>query len=246
MFELGVRLASSDHDPLSIIDESRSDRDPSAAGEPRSVRSSSTTSCVSCSSRSPTTERASAPTSRTRSRAGGHSNAVHGPRASQGAIPSGGTFGVAQASFLWHHDPMLTRPHVELREGAERILGKDQERRPERLVLFADNEPFDSELRASVREKWIAAWLYLRHLADADDGAGHDVRTEFVVISRFVEQALSASSDPRHVAAAQGDPRAAEGRTGAAARSRRWGRPWLRTATTRSRAEGERQERARR
>jgi hypothetical protein len=95
---------------------------------------------------------------------------------------------------------MLTRPHVELREGAERILGKDQERRPERLILFADNEPFDSELRASVREKWIAAWLYLRHLAHADDGDGGDVRTDFIVISRLVEQALSASSDPRHTA----------------------------------------------
>jgi hypothetical protein len=199
MFELGVRLACSEHDPLSIID--KADLIPHPSAGQQSQRPLTQHELLSGLFKPVAYDRASlrlaleTPLENWWAQQRGA-----GPRESQGAIPSGGTFEIAQACFLWQHDPMLTRPHVELREGAERILGKDQERRPERLILFADNEPFDAELRACVREKWIAAWLYLRHLAIADDGDGGDVRTDFIVISRLVEQALSASSDPRHTA----------------------------------------------
>jgi hypothetical protein len=198
MFELGVRLASSDHDPLSIIDEADLDGHPADGQQSRPqleqhhlLRELFTP--VAYDQAAPFALVAPLKTWWGEQRSAG-------PGASRGAIPPGGTFGIAQASFLWRQDPMLTRPHVELRERAERILGKDQEKQPERLILFADNEPFDLELRASVREKWIAAWLYLRHLASADDDDRGNVRTEFIAMSHLVVQALKASSDRRHIA----------------------------------------------
>jgi hypothetical protein len=223
MFELGVRLACSEHDPLSIID--KADLVPHPSADRQSHDSLKQHDLLIGLFEPVAYDRATlrlaleTPLEKWWAQQRGA-----GPRESRGAIPSGGTFGIAQACFLWQHDPMLTRPHVELREGAERILGKDQEQLPERLILFADNEPFDSELRASVREKWIAAWLYLRHLASADDGDGGDARTDFIVISRLVEHSLSASGDPRHIAlrkeirellkAERARQRALEGRTG--------------------------------
>lgn len=45
-------------------------------------------------------------------------------------------------------------------------------------MLFADNEQFDAELRAAVREKWIAAWLYLRHLSISEGADKDDIQAE--------------------------------------------------------------------
>jgi len=114
-------------------------------------------------------------------------------------LPPAATFDVAQASFQWRLDAMLTPPHTELRVTAEQILGKDQERRPERLTLFADNNQFDTALRASVRERWIAAWLYLKHRCMSDDIPSEDIQSELITVSRLTQHALSSSRDPRHM-----------------------------------------------
>jgi hypothetical protein len=114
-------------------------------------------------------------------------------------LPPAATFAVAQASFQWQRDTMLTPPHLEQRKAAEQILGKDQERRPERLILFADNQQFDAELRAVVREKWIVAWLYLKYLYTADEASPDDARNELITVGRLAQHALSSSTDPRHI-----------------------------------------------
>jgi hypothetical protein len=95
---------------------------------------------------------------------------------------------------------MLTRPpFVEQRDSTERILGTDQTKQPERLILFSGNEEFDAELRAAVREKWIAAWLYLRHLNDAVGGAANErVHADFILYSQFTNEALALSANARH------------------------------------------------
>jgi hypothetical protein len=118
---------------------------------------------------------------------------------SPSALPSAATFRVAQASFQWQRDPMLTPPHIEQRRAAELILGVDPEQRPERLVLFADNEQFDADLNAAVREKWIAAWLYLRYLNTADNTSRHDNEPELIRIANLVNYMLSSSDAPQHV-----------------------------------------------
>ena len=117
----------------------------------------------------------------------------------QDALPPTATFRTAQASFIWRRDSMLTPPHIEQRKAAELIFGKDQELRPERLVLFADNDQFDVELRAAVREKWIAAWLYLKYLTSAEGASPQNNESELITVARLTEYALSSSDDPRHV-----------------------------------------------
>jgi hypothetical protein len=92
---------------------------------------------------------------------------------------------------------MLTPPHTQQRAAAEQIYGKDQERLPERLILFADNSEFDAALQAAVREKWIAAWLYLKHLYSANEGLPGS-KAELITVGRLAEQALRSSRDPRH------------------------------------------------
>jgi hypothetical protein len=198
-FELGVRLACSEYDPLCVIERSdlkeRSGEDESrSSGLGQRALLRQLLEPVEYDRANPREALKSAlgswpsppPTRNDRTR-------------SQWALPPAATFEVAQASFLWQQDAMLAPPHVEQREGAERILGKDQERRPERLILFADNEQFDAELRAAVRERWIAAWLYLRYLSTADDACPDDIRAELIVVSRLVQHALSSSSDARHI-----------------------------------------------
>lgn len=118
---------------------------------------------------------------------------------SPSALPSAGTFKVARASFQWQGDPMLTAPHIEQRQAAELILPADPERQPEPLVLFADNEQFYAELNAAVREKWIAAWLYLRYLSPGDNSSRHDNEPELVRIANLVKYMLSSSEAPQHV-----------------------------------------------
>lgn len=109
------------------------------------------------------------------------------------ALPPAATFKVAQASFKWQRDTMLIPPHLQQRHAAELILGADPERKPERLVLFASNEEFDAALNAAVREKWIAAWLYLRYLSTVEDNL------ELVTVANVVNYMLSSSDAPQHV-----------------------------------------------
>jgi hypothetical protein len=195
-FELGVRLACSEHDPLCIIQQDDESGPRDAHGrqplqqygmlrrllEPVVYDPANPRKALN-SALEPWSGEALPPNVRT---------------PSQDALPPAATFRTAQASFAWQRDGRLTAPHVEQREAAERIFGKDPERRPERLVLFADNVQFDEELRAAVREKWIAAWLYLNHLSNADETS--EARAELITYARLVEYALSSSDNPRHIA----------------------------------------------
>jgi len=126
-------------------------------------------------------------------------SADNGRPPSSHALPPAATFRMAQGSFQWQHDALLTPPHIEQRYAAEIILGKDQERRPERLVLFADNEQFDAELRSAVREKWIAAWLYMQHIGNASGISSSETSSELRKIARLAYYALGSSTEQRHV-----------------------------------------------
>jgi hypothetical protein len=119
------------------------------------------------------------------------------------ALPAAATFQVAQASFEWQRDPILIPPHAEQRRAAELISAADQEQDPRRLVLFADNEKFDAELQAARQEKWIASWLYLQHVSAADDGSlhvdDHEDDSELVTFANLVIRVLKSSTTPRHI-----------------------------------------------
>jgi hypothetical protein len=197
-FELGVRLACSEHDPLCFIDqidlvERSADAHITTQRLKQHAMLRELLEPVQYDRTNPREAFKNALDSRW------SELQIRGGMPTWRTLPPRGTFAVAQTSFLWRQDHMLTRPHVEQRERAEQILGKDQERKPERLVLFADNEQFDAELRAAVREKWIAAWLYLRHLSTSNGTDQDDIRDELTMVSRMVLQALSSSHDARHI-----------------------------------------------
>ncbi len=112
-------------------------------------------------------------------------------------LPPGATFAVTQASIDWAADPALDPPHVELRRGVEQLFGADVEQHPEKLVLFSDNAQFYAALRAAAHEKWISSWLYLRHRCADDERGGPDWE-EFLEVSAATLNALVRSTDPRH------------------------------------------------
>jgi hypothetical protein len=198
-FELGVRLACSEHDPLCIIQQ----RDLGESfKEAKSPPSGLTQRDLLRQLFDPVAYNVAMPREALKSALESWSSSQllgSGRVPIHRVLPPAATFEVAQSSFLWQRDAMLTPPHIEQREAAEQILGKDQERRPERLILFADNDQFDAELHAAVRERWIAAWLYLQHLRSAEDTCPDDIQAELITVGRLVQHALSSSSDPRHV-----------------------------------------------
>jgi hypothetical protein len=190
MFELGVRLACSEHDPLCIVDESASSQDAGRLDSSGWAQLDGLRQLLA-----PTQYARSAP----------HETLVPGldawatvqaagPKTS--SLPAGATYSVAATAFRWTDEQLLDRPDRLLRTHSEHILGKDQERRPERLVLFADNPPFEDALNVAARQKWVAAWLYLQYLLDGDDP---EHVHEAVVIAPLVLHALKESKDRRDV-----------------------------------------------
>jgi hypothetical protein len=122
----------------------------------------------------------------------------NGRKSSEQSLPPAATFKVAQANFQWHQESILLPPHTELRNMAELIFGKDQDKIPELLFLFAENDSFNAALNAAVRERWVAAWLYIRHIYQGQ--AIPDERmSELTRFAQFAEYALRSSDDPRHV-----------------------------------------------
>jgi hypothetical protein len=114
------------------------------------------------------------------------------------SLPPAGTFQAAQSTFQWRLEAVLNPPHREQQRRAEWILGTDPAMRPERLILFAGNPAFDAALLAAVRENWIAAWLYFRHLASAEHPYRDDVWEELEVLGPLVQDMLKSSREERH------------------------------------------------
>ena len=188
-FELGVRLACSEYDPLCIID--RADRP--APGTPHHEQKEALHALLGPVGYDPTDVRA------------GIKDALHAWRMSTaadwsgraGTLQPGSTYLTAQTHYRWETDAILKLPHVELRETIEQAVGREPERQPERMVLFSDSAAFSRRLDASVAERWIATWTYVRHLdpeTDTDIASAADIR----VIATLASQALSSSDNPRH------------------------------------------------
>ena len=185
-FELGVRLACSEHEPLCII---QSDDEAGPRDEPHRIPMEQYSLLrrllepVVYDKADPrkTLNAALEPWSREELPPEGEKR----PRP-QSALPPGATFVMAQEGFAWREDDMLVAPHYGQREAAERIFGQDPGRQPQRLVLFADNGQFEEALLAAGKEKWIATWLYMKHLYDAQEGNTE----ELVQVASMIEYAL--------------------------------------------------------
>jgi hypothetical protein len=202
-FELGVRLACSERDPLIIIDAR--DRD-----GPRSRPKGLATlqqyellirllDAVAYNHESPRAALKGPLERWTKNLLTSLLSTPEGVK-DVGSLPPAGTFRAAQSSFQWRLEAVLTPPHLEQQRRAEWILGTDPVMRPEPLILFAGNPAFDAELVAAVRENWIAAWLYFRHLASAEDPYPDDLWEELEVLGPLVEDMLKSSPEKRHQA----------------------------------------------
>jgi len=84
-------------------------------------------------------------------------------------VPYNGTYSVCLAAYEYVQERLTLTPHELLRSSVESLLGKDRQKTGETPVLFASNPAFARELRRSVRERWIAAWHYVRHRYSEDD-----------------------------------------------------------------------------
>ena len=114
-----------------------------------------------------------------------------------GDLRPSATFATAEASFSWEKDPLLWDPHDELEHMIETIVHGDPEQHPERMTLFSGHPPFDAALGNAVCERWIAAWLYLRHRAESD-GPGSGAAADLVTLASLAGQFLRRSENPRH------------------------------------------------
>jgi hypothetical protein len=83
-------------------------------------------------------------------------------------LPYNGTYSVSLATFDYAQERVTLSPHDMLRSSVEALLGKDRQKSGDTPVLFASNPAFARQLRRSVRERWIAAWLYLRNRHSED------------------------------------------------------------------------------
>jgi hypothetical protein len=196
-FELGVRLACSERDPMCIIQRSYAE-DNRSASDAKSGRLEQRDLLLKL--LDPVVYDPEDPRKGLEDALGSWpSPPLPGRPKPSSALPPAATAQVAQASFEWQRDPILTPPHIEQRRAAELVVAADQEQDPQRLVLFAENEDFNAELQAAVQEKWIASWLYLRHVSAADDGSLHEDNPELVTVASLVNQVLKHSSIPRHI-----------------------------------------------
>jgi hypothetical protein len=190
-FELGVRLASSEHDPLIVVqDPPDGQLAVDELEQHRLLRD-----LLGPHPYDPGTPHENMPKT---VKAWSRPDRVPGSPVNNGALAPGVTFSVAQRHFDWRQEAMLERPDREQRRAAERMLGIDPERHPERLILYSADSDFDLELTAAVREKWIAAWLYLDHDTDGGQNCSEEARAEFLNLCALVQLALATSEDPRH------------------------------------------------
>jgi hypothetical protein len=195
LFEFGVRLACSAQHPFCIYDEESTnvgldDRDAFARLEQHELMM-----------------RLFGPTTYGRATARDDLRAIRDWRSAtldapwqppKAVLPPGATFGLSQSTFGWEDDPFLAMPHVEQQRTIERAVGSNRTRQPERPALFADAPAYDAALLDSAKERWIAAWLYLRHLhLDSGDEASNVA--ELLTVARRAQNALlGGETPPRH------------------------------------------------
>jgi hypothetical protein len=84
-------------------------------------------------------------------------------------VPYNGTYNISLTTFDYAQERVTLSPHDVLRSSVEALLGKDRQKSGDTPVLFASNPSFARQLRRSVRERWIAAWLYLRNRHSEDE-----------------------------------------------------------------------------
>jgi hypothetical protein len=154
-FELGVRLACSDVDPVCIIERGALDGAP-AAEEFEQKR-------LLLALFFPTAYAVEAEVEAIRPALERHDavNAGIPQPVATCVLSYGAIYSVCEQAFEWAQERITTEPHEALRQGIEAMFGNDPQAIGQQTVLFAANRTFRKELERNVQERWIAAWYYL-------------------------------------------------------------------------------------
>jgi hypothetical protein len=91
------------------------------------------------------------------------------PLLSQEQVPFRGTYRTALTAFDYTQEHVTMLPHELLSSSVMALLGKDRQKSGQTPVLFSAKPEFSRDLWRSVRERWIAAWYYLRNRYSEDE-----------------------------------------------------------------------------
>ncbi len=77
-------------------------------------------------------------------------------------VPHDATYVACRSSFEWMQEGITVEPQEFLKRSLEEPFGRDPQIGGQTPILYAaENEPFNSALLISIRERWVAAWYYL-------------------------------------------------------------------------------------
>jgi hypothetical protein len=77
-------------------------------------------------------------------------------------LPHDATFRTCEDRFEWKLEHITIEPHELLRFTVEAPFGKDPQQPGRKPILFSANPEYFKEYDRSVKDRWIAAWCYLR------------------------------------------------------------------------------------
>ena len=101
--------------------------------------------------------------------------------------------------FDWKQERINLAPHEELLISVEDVVGTDYERIGNAQVLFAINKEYDDVFTSNVRERYIAAWLYLKNKYDKDPETDSEEKEEALIdLAAQASLFLEGSPDAYH------------------------------------------------
>jgi hypothetical protein len=154
-FELGVRMGCADVGPVCVIEQRAAEA--VASGEGLTQRRLLMTLIAPTSYRMDLDDEGLP-----------HALAVHDaivqqrpPALPVSQLPHDATFRTCRDWFDWNQEHITMDPQDFLRGSIEAPFGKDVQAAGHSPVLFSANEGYSKDLDRSVKERWLAAWLYV-------------------------------------------------------------------------------------
>ena len=156
-FELGVRLACSEFDPVSLIEESQlvEARDKASLCQYAQIIDLLRPTAYRLNDKKG--EQFDIALDRHKQKL----EQRYSPEATE--LAPSAAFSKIMNSYDWQQERVTQAPHEELWALVEAQMGKDSQSDGNLPALFSDNKDYLRQLRINSEERSIAAWLYLRH-----------------------------------------------------------------------------------
>lgn len=200
-FELGVRLACCEFDPIMVIHETGTfpDDAPAPPDESASQRERLLQLFDTCEYSLPAEDGGDVDNPQLDAAFDRH-NAILGQQTvdvQATTVPLGATHRILATAYDWQQERLDVLPDEYLQQQIEARFTSDSQRRvTESTVLFATNREFLKKLQERVREDWLAAWFYALGRFDLDSP---DTRAKLIDLGENARQALRGSDSPFHL-----------------------------------------------